>query len=174
MLPIEGDTIEIRSYKHNGSLHRVWEQSTVLKSTSQEIIGGNDKIIVQEGSGHAWRTREPAIFYFHHQKWFNIIAMIRNDGIHYYCNIGTPCAYDSEALKYIDYDLDIKVYPDNSMQLLDEDEYEEHRKLMKYPFDIEQKVAEGVGELKSWIYQGKGPFQAQFVEQWYEQFLLHR
>lgn len=46
VIPTEGETIEIRSYKHNGKLHRVWEQSAVLKSTSQEIIGGNDRILV--------------------------------------------------------------------------------------------------------------------------------
>ena len=33
---------------------------------------------------------------------------------------------DEEALKYIDYDLDIKVYPNGKYHLLDEDEYEQH------------------------------------------------
>ncbi|MBM7634828.1 DUF402 domain-containing protein [Geomicrobium sediminis] len=174
MIPTEGETIEIRSYKHNGKLHRVWEQSAVLKSTSQEIIGGNDRILVVEGDGSSWRTREPALFYFHHEKWFNVIAMIRSDGTHYYCNISSPCAYDSEALKYIDYDLDIKVYPDHSFQLLDEDEFLLHQQTMNYPFDVTTKVIEGVEELKYWIYQGKGPFDPQFIERWYEEFLMHR
>ncbi|MBB6450630.1 hypothetical protein HNR44_002620 [Geomicrobium halophilum] len=174
MLPGEGEAIEIQSYKHNGKLHRVWEESVILKSSSTEIIGGNDRIIVRESNGQKWRTQEPAIFYFHHQKWFNTIAMVRSDGIYYYSNISSPCVYDSEALKYIDYDLDIKVNPERSVLMLDEDEYEIHRKEMNYPQGVQQKIAEGVDELKSWIYARKGPFSSQFVENWYEQFLFYR
>ena len=46
------------------------------------------------------------------------------------------CA-DEEALKYIDYDLDIKVYPNGKYHLLDEDEYEQHMNQMNYPHDID-------------------------------------
>ena len=55
--------------------------------------------------------------------------MLREEGVYYYCNLSSPFAYDSEALKYIDYDLDIKVYPDMTYTLLDEDEYENIVKL---------------------------------------------
>ena len=36
-------------------------------------------------------------------------------------------------LKYIDYDLDVKVFPDMTYTILDEDEFEEHKKEMDYP-----------------------------------------
>ena len=49
-------------------------------------------------------------------------------GIYYYCNLSSPFVCDEEALKYIDYDLDIKVYPNGKYHLLDEDEYEQHMK----------------------------------------------
>ena len=51
--------------------------------------------------------------------------MFREDGIYYYCNLSSPFVCDEEALKYIDYDLDIKVYPNGKYHLLDEDEYEQ-------------------------------------------------
>jgi Uncharacterized domain/protein associated with RNAses G and E len=38
--------------------------------------------------------------------------MIRDNGVSYYCNLATPYVLDKEALKYIDYDLDVKVFPD--------------------------------------------------------------
>ena len=44
--------------------------------------------------------------------WFNIIAMIRDNGVSYYCNLASPYVMDEEALKYIDYDLDVKVFAD--------------------------------------------------------------
>ncbi|WP_240375771.1 DUF402 domain-containing protein [Bacillus piscicola] len=172
--PENGREIEIHSYKHNGTLHRVWEETLILQGTSKEIICGNDRILVHESDGRAWRTREPAVCYFNRNKWFNVIGMVRADGIHYYCNLGTPFVWDEEALKYIDYDLDIKVYPDMTYQLLDEDEYEQHKEEMNYPREIDHKIKESVQELQSWIFQRKGPFSPYFVEKWYERFLFFR
>src|SRR6476469_364009 len=105
--PKAGSKIQIQSYKHNGKLHRVWENSQVLKGTETVVIGANDRTKVTESDGRTWITREPAICYFHSQYWFNIIGMLREDGIHYYCNLSSPFVYDGEAVKYIDYDIDI-------------------------------------------------------------------
>ncbi|WP_216830515.1 nucleoside tri-diphosphate phosphatase [Alkalihalobacterium elongatum] len=172
--PKTGSVIQIHSYKHNGFIHRVWEETVVLKGTSKVVIGGNDRILVKEADGRQWRTREPAICYFDANHWFNTIGMIRSDGIYYYCNLGSPFTWDEEALKYIDYDLDIKVFPDMTYKLLDEDEYEVHRKQMKYPDQLDHILERNVEELISWIHQRKGPFAPQFVEMWYERFLQYR
>jgi hypothetical protein len=174
VVPEPGSRIQIQSYKHNGSLHRTWESSLVLKGTERIVIGANDRTMVTESDGRVWRTREPAICYFHSERWFNVIGMIRQDGVHYYCNIGSPFVYDAEALKYIDYDLDIKVYPDMTYELLDEDEYELHRKEMNYPKQLEPILDKNIRQLKHWIHQQKGPFASDFVDKWYERFLTYR
>ncbi|KIO65430.1 hypothetical protein B4065_2564 [Caldibacillus thermoamylovorans] len=171
---MEGETIQIHSYKHNGHIHRIWEETTVLKGTNTVVIGGNDRTMVTESDGQTWITREPAICYYHSQYWFNILGMLREDGIHYYCNLSSPFVFDDEALKYIDYDLDIKVFPDMTYVLLDEDEYEEHRKLMGYPDVIDKILKANMEKLIDWIRQKKGPFAPDFVDQWYERFLTYR
>ena len=56
-LPKEGDIIQIHSYKHNGCIHRVWEETTVLKGSQNCIIGGNDRTTVTEADGRTWITR---------------------------------------------------------------------------------------------------------------------
>lgn len=173
-VPMEGETIQIHSYKHNGHIHRIWEETTVLKGTNTVVIGGNDRTMVTESDGRTWITREPAICYYHSQYWFNILGMLREDGIHYYCNLSSPFVFDDEALKYIDYDLDIKVFPDMTYVLLDEDEYEEHRKLMGYPDVIDKILKANMEKLIDWICQKKGPFAPDFVDQWYERFLTYR
>ncbi len=172
--PIEGETIKIQSYKHDGNIHRIWNETTVLKATKHVIIGGNDKTLVTESDGRTWITREPAICYFHTDYWFNVISMIREKGIYYYCNLGSPYIYDKEALKYIDYDLDIKVFPDMTYTLLDEDEYEYHRKKMGYPDVIDHILKRNVDKLIYWIHQRKGPFAADFTDRWYDRYLTYR
>lgn len=170
--PKPGSRIEIQSYKHNGTLHRVWESSLVLKGTESVVIVANDRTKVMESDGRTWITREPAICYFDAKKWFNIIGMLRDDGIYYYCNISSPFLYDEEALKYIDYDLDIKVFPDMTYDLLDEEEYEFHKKTMEYPVVIDRILKQNINVLKRWIHQRSGPFAPEFIDHWYERYIL--
>ena len=170
-LPKEGDFITIQSYKHDGSLHRTWRDTMVLKTTENAIIGVNDHTLVTESDGRRWVTREPAIVYFHKKFWFNIIAMIRDSGVSYYCNLASPYVMDEEALKYIDYDLDVKVFENHEKKLLDVDEYESHKKEMHYSADIDYILKESVKILVDWINNEKGPFSESYVNIWYKRYL---
>jgi protein associated with RNAse G/E len=172
--PSEGEIIQIHSYKHNGFIHRIWEETIVLKGTPNYIIAANDRTVVTEADGRTWITREPAICFFHAKHWFNIIGMIREDGVYYYCNLSSPFVWDKEALKYIDYDLDVKVFPNMTYILLDEDEYERHRREMNYPSVIDRILKNNVEKLIKWIQQRKGPFAPDFIDTWYEKFLSYR
>ena len=40
--------VQIHSYKHNGSIHRMWEETTILKGTQSLVIGANDRTVVTE------------------------------------------------------------------------------------------------------------------------------
>lgn len=166
----EGDFITIKSYKHDGSLHRTWRDTMVLKTSENTIIGLNDHTLVTEDDGRRWVTREPAIVYFHKKYWFNIIAMIRENGVSYYCNSASPFVLDKEALKYIDYDLDVKVFPDGIKHLLDADEYAEHAHKWQYPTDIDKILKEHIKILVSWINEQKGPFSEGYVNLWYSRY----
>lgn len=168
--PKEGEFITVKSYKHDGSLHRTWRDSMVLKTSDQVIIACNDHTLVTEADGRRWLTREPALLYYHKHYWFNIVTMIRQKGISYYCNLASPYVLDQEALKYIDYDLDIKIFPDGEKRLLDVDEYELHRRQMQYPKEIDQILKSNVEILVDWINDKKGPFSQAYVDLWYERY----
>lgn len=173
-IPAEGETIQIHSYKHNGKIHRVWQETMVLKGTRNIVIGANERTVVTESDGRTWLTREPSICYFHAEHWFNIICMLREDGVYYYCNISSPFIYDNQSLKYIDYDLDVKVFPDMTYTILDEDEFEDHKQQMNYPEAIDLILHRNVEKLISWIKQRKGPFAPDFIEVWTSRYLFHK
>ena len=96
--------------------------------------------------------------------------MIRDKGVSYYCNLASPYVLDEEALKYIDYDLDIKVFPDGEKRLLDVDEYEAHSKEMEYPDEIDYVLKENVKILVDWINNKKGPFSDEYIEVWHKRY----
>ena len=169
--PREGEFITVKSYKHDGSLHRTWRDSMILKTSDQAIIACNDHTLVTESDGRRWLTREPALLYYHKHYWFNVVTIIRQKGISYYCNLASPYVLDAEALKYIDYDLDIKIFPDGEKRLLDVDEYELHRRQMHYSKEIDQILKANVEILVDWINNKKGPFSPEYVDLWYERYI---
>ncbi|MGL5899725.1 MAG: DUF402 domain-containing protein [Lactobacillaceae bacterium] len=170
-LPKEGDYIAIQSFKHNGLLHRTWKESMVLKANQDLLIGGNNHTLVTESDHHRWVTHEPAIIYFHRHYWFNIIAMIRETGVVYYCNLASPYLIDLEALKYIDYDLDVKVFANGEKRLLDLNEYEENKKRWNYSVQIDKVLKYNVRILVNWINLQLGPFSKEFIDIWYRRYL---
>ena len=174
-LPKEGDYIAIQSYKHDGHLHRTWRDTMVLKTSENEVIGCNDHTLVTEADHRRWVTREPALVYFHRHYGFNIGTILLENGTSYYVNFATPFVLDQEALKYIDYDLDVKVFPNGEKRLLDVDEYALHAHLWHYSQQIDDILKYSTETLIEWIDQHKGPFSQGYVELWYQRYqeLLH-
>lgn len=162
-----GEDIQIQSYKHDEELHRIWEKATIIDITDDGVVVANRRTKVIESNGRFWHTREPSVTWFFNNKWFNIIGIIKQTGIHYYCNIASPFVYDKEALKYIDYDLDIKVIEDFSYKTLDRNEYNKHKQKMEYPHKLKKILEQELSTLKSMIENREGPFNHQTVMDYY-------
>ena len=74
----KGTKLQIQCYKHDGSIHRAWDEAVVLDVKKDYIVFGNNKTLVTEAEGNKWKTKEPAVMYFFKDKWFNIIAQLKN------------------------------------------------------------------------------------------------
>lgn len=165
--------IQIQSYKHDGKLHRIWEKATVLNEDEKAIIVANRRTKVIESNGRFWHTREPSVTWFFKNHWFNIIGIIKKDGLHYYCNIASPYTIDEEALKYIDYDLDIKVLDDYSYTILDRNEYNKHMERMSYSSELKQILEKELLTLRSMIENREDPFNEEVVTNWFNEYKKH-
>ena len=142
-----GDKLEIHCYKHNGKIHRAWDEAVVLDFKKNYIVFGNNKTQVTEAQGNVWKTKEPAIMYFFKDKWFNVIAQLKKDGIYFYCNIASPFIIEEETIKYIDYDLDLRIFPSGDYKILDKGEYKYHKKIMNYSNELDIVVNNAMKEL---------------------------
>ena len=165
-----GMTVPIHSYKHNQKLHRIWKKAIVLYQDQHVLVTANYHTRVIESDGRSWHTKEPAICYFYNDLWFNVIGMLKKDGVYFYCNLSSPYLYDGEAIKYIDYDLDIKVFPDGTYILLDEREYHENRERMDYPDEIRAIINTQKKHLIDRIERKEKPFDLSDIHHHYEHF----
>lgn len=161
-----GDKVFVQSYKHDGSLHRTWSKALVIDVLEDCYVVVTDHSWVVESDGRKWLTKEPAICFYYTNKWYNVISMVRKAGIYYYCNIASPSIYDGEAIKNIDYDLDVKVFPDNSYMVLDENEFEYHCTKMNYPNDIKQISINSKDELVEMVKENIIPFDSKYINEY--------
>ena len=142
-----GDKFKIQCYKHDKKIHREWSEAVLLDVKKDYMVFGNNKTVVTESEGTTWKTKEPAIMYFFKNRWYNIIAQMKKDGIYYYCNIATPYIIEENTIKYIDYDLDLRIFPKGDYRILDKLEYEYHKNKMGYSKKLDIVINNAMKEL---------------------------
>ena len=166
-----GDHFQIQCYKHSGKIHRAWDEAVMLDIKDNYIVFGNNKTKVTESEGTTWRTKEPAIMYFFEDKWYNVIAQMKKDGIYYYCNIATPYLIEEGTIKYIDYDLDLRIFPKGEYKVLDKLEYQYHKKKMNYSDDLDIVVNAAMDELIDDYVNGSNIFNEELNKLYLEKYL---
>ena len=144
-----GDNLQIHCYKHNGKVHRIWDEAVILDVKKDYVVCGNNRTLVTEAEGNTWRTKEPAIMYYFKNEWFNVICQLKKDGIYYYCNIASPFIIEDKTIKYIDYDLDLRVFATGEYKILDRLEYKRHQKLMGYSKELSMVIEDALERLIS-------------------------
>ena len=153
-----GDNLELHCYKHNGKINSTSDRITILDIKEDYIVCGDYKTTITDSDGSTRKTKEPAIMFFYKDRWFNVLAQFKKQGLFYYCNIATPYLIDENIIKYIDYDLDLRVFPDGGYKILDHNEYKYHKKKMKYPEEIDIIINKELQKLIEMKKNNEGPF----------------
>ncbi len=165
-----GDKLQVHCYKHNGKINSISDEAIVLEVTEEMLVCGNYHAKLTDNDGKSHRTKEPAIIFFYKDNWFNIIAQFKEYGLFYYCNIATPYLIAENVIKYIDYDLDLRVFPDGGYKVLDRNEYKYHKKVMNYSEDLDLIITKELEKLIKMKQNGEGPFNKELVNEYLEKF----
>lgn len=169
----------IKSFKHNGHLHRLWQQNwlvpspLLIKEHQEESIIAliNRQTPIQESDGKKWISRVPAVSFFIPGQWFNVVALLEEGGVRYYCNIASPPYLQDGVLTYIDYDLDVIRTVDGNRHIVDQNEYERHKQLYHYPQAVQDKVKAGLNVLLERMERDASPFSDATAIAYYEAWL---
>lgn len=170
-MKLVGRWLGIQCYKHNGKLHRYWDRGLVLENTDDYLVVGTKRAKVIESNGRRWFTKEPAITIFSKKEWWNAICMLKKEGICFYCNIASPSVVEKDTIKYIDYDLDAKLFPNNDIRVLDEKEYAHHKQTYGYSDDLDVVLKYQTKEIIRKMKEREFPFSDEKITSYYEQFL---
>ncbi len=165
--------MKVQAYKHDGALHRQWSPAYLVEENDEYWALASKMSSVTENDGRKWMTKEKAVFVLFKKRWMNVICMFKEgQGICYYVNIATPTILDNGYLKYIDYDLDVKLYPNHTEKTLDENEFERHIQTYGYSPELTAAIQKSAEEVKEMINRGEAPFVDSFVTRLYNKFLM--
>ena len=167
----------IKSFKHSGSLHRMWLNNWPVPAALMDerqrgegvlaFVNVNTPIV--EADGKRWVSKAPGVSFFIPKQWYNIVALLEEEGIRYYCNAASPPHVSGgRVLTYIDYDLDVIRLPGGERYVVDQDEFEQHGVLYGYSDAVKDKVLRGVDGLLGRMDSGAQPFDDALVRQYYE------
>lgn len=150
--------IVIKCFKNDGSFHRSRTKQQLVVNDENYFIFVSKQALVTESNGRQWMTREPAITIFPKDKWFNVIAMLKNPYVSYYVNLASPPILDGNFIKYVDYDLDLKLNFENEIKVIDINEYNIHKKQYGYTEELDKILHDTINEIKQMMDERVFPF----------------
>jgi protein associated with RNAse G/E len=95
---------------------------------------------------------DPFVEIYMNDRWYNIYEIHdKADGCikGWYCNISLPAEFGDDSISYVDLALDLLVYPDGQMLVLDEDEFAE----LNLDETQQERARRALNELKGWFDQ---------------------
>ena len=150
----------IKSFKHDGSSHRLWDFLYLIKEDDDYYYLGAYKAKVIEDDGREWRAPEGALYILSKKRFFNVIVMFKkSNDIEYYVNLASPTVrYDDQSFTFIDYDLDLKRGKDKFIKELDWGEYNVNKVRYNYSNELRKVVEVTMKELHQEILDEVSPF----------------
>lgn len=98
-------------------------------------------------------------------RYYNAILFWKPDWTFdcYYVNLALPHQWDGELCTYIDLELDVALFPDGTIKILDEDEYEESKILYNYPRELIAKIDQSAREVVQLMERRAFPFDSSLI-----------
>lgn len=154
----------VQAYKQDGTLYRQWNGVKVIEVTPEYLVLFMYKTKVLEDNGQRWVIREPVLWYMPREQFFNTTGIIRKSGTYFYTNLASPPFFEDDTIKYIDYDLDIKAYPEQKVKLVDKNEYEDHKDKYNYSKELVEIIDRTVKRVMKLISFGEECFDEDVVD----------
>jgi uncharacterized protein (DUF952 family)/protein associated with RNAse G/E len=158
-----GDSIWLRAENHDGSFH--WAHPALFGRVEEGFVQtrtGQATVVARESGPFVsnWSTRG----HYWLNRWFNVIRLQNPNGQldGYYCNIARPLPFDGKTVRYVDLQLDVRVFVGSdgglAWRLLDEDEFEAAREHYGYDDELVSRCYEAVEEIVAMVKAREFPF----------------
>lgn len=145
--------VTINSRKYDGHIRRSWKGGLVHEDNERLILIGTFSDDIQHNDlGHI-KKGTVSFEHFWFDRWFNIFRFHEPDGTlrAHYANITMPPTLADDVIDYVDLDIDVVVWPDGRVEILDRTDFERNQVKYGYPEDVIENAERGLGEVLALI-----------------------
>jgi len=121
---------------------------------------------ISRGDEPLFVAQQDVVFLVVPGAWWSATWWWEHPEVDLYVNIGTPFAFEAERLVSTDLDLDVIRRCDGQVEIIDQDEFEEHQVRYGYPADVVTRVAQTAEEVRAAIERGGPPFDPATPQRW--------
>jgi protein associated with RNAse G/E len=152
--------VTINSRKFDGRIHRSWRAKLLEETEEFFLFVGEFDSEVKHSKLGVIRRGTVSYEYYWKNEWYNVFRFHEPGGDlrNFYCNVNRPPQFENGVLDYIDLEIDILVWSDFSVEILDLDEYEESSRTFDFPDEVKYKVDESLNKLLEMIKERQFPF----------------
>jgi len=154
-----GSRVLLRATKYDGTAHWIQPFQVVSDDGNLLMASYRARTPIYTSRGE-FRSPYDSLVYFWRDRWYNVFRLSR-PGCSlalWYCNVTTPPSFDGTQIGYVDLDLDVTVRPNGCIDLLDEDEFEEHQKTYSYPVEVIDSAERAANDLMTLARANAFPF----------------
>jgi protein associated with RNAse G/E len=153
--------IKIVSRKYDGSLRDEYETYLYAETDESLLLFSEPGISYWHGRKSAWfESPDGLIEIYFKRRWYNLWHICeQNSNVNLiYVNIAMPATFQAGRLEWTDLDIDYRVNPDNSVERLDEDEFEQNIVCKGCPPDLIAQVHAACREVEALLATRTYPF----------------
>lgn len=156
----QNNIVTINSRKFDQSISRSWTCELVEETDHYYVFLGEFASEVKHKQLGIIKPATVSYEYYWKNECYNVFRFHEPNGEfrNFYCNLNLPPTFTNGILDYIDLDIDILVWKNFSIEILDVDEYEANKEKYSYPESLQQKVSEAIKKLLAKIKAKEFPF----------------
>lgn len=154
------EQVTINSRKYDLSIRRSWQCRLIQETDKLLVFIGEFDLGVEHPELGKIAKGTLSYEYYWLDRWYNIFRFHEPDGRlrNWYCNINMPPVFKDGAVDYVDLDIDILVWPNFRIEVLDRDEFEANALRFNYPESVRNNAENAFNELLEMIGRRCFPF----------------
>ena len=155
--------VHVRFTKWDGSLHWHFDVVRLGEDVHGIWLGGPNDTPVKRGAEPPIISPAFALLIPERQWWtatFNSGGANSPFGYIAYVDVCTPAVWEGSTVTAVDLDLDVAMRPDGGVELLDEDEFADHRSAMSYPEHVVDHARAAAASVHRVMESGGEPYAA--------------
>ncbi len=166
VLRVTGRKVRVAYTKYDGSLHWHHDMRYLGEDQHGVWLGAPAGTFTQRGDEPPIRWDHNNVVLVPRDRWWTAAFTAEPAECEVYCDITTPARWPHDGeVTMVDLDLDVlRLWPDHSVMLDDEDEFEEHQVRYGYPAEVISQARMAAAWLMQAVSDGTEPFASGYQE----------